>query len=177
MSGPVVTVRVDASLDDVVATMEKHQIRRVPVVDESDACVGIIAQADVSWAVSSQEVAELVREVSRDTGRESGRQLNGGCQRADVLITGVARRNFRRVPTAAARCGAVRIAGSARTYSNASSAETFLISALTPVRAPGSGRRSRTCTTRNAGLPRVLLVVEADEQRKFYAGCSNLPRP
>ena len=71
MSGPVVTVRVDASLDDVVATMEKHQIRRVPVVDESDACVGIIAQADVSWAGKPQEVAELVREVSRDTGRES----------------------------------------------------------------------------------------------------------
>ena len=71
MSGPVVTVRADASLDDVVATMEKHQIRRVPVVDEKDACVGIIAQADVSWAGHPHEVAELVREVSRDTGRES----------------------------------------------------------------------------------------------------------
>jgi CBS domain-containing protein len=71
MSGPVVTVRADASLDDVVATMEKHQIRRVPVVDEKEACIGIIAQADVSWAGHPQEVAELVREVSRDTVRES----------------------------------------------------------------------------------------------------------
>jgi CBS domain-containing protein len=71
MSGPVVTVRTDASLDDVVTAMEKHQIRRVPVVDENEACVGIIAQADVSWAGHPQEVAELVREVSRDTGRES----------------------------------------------------------------------------------------------------------
>jgi CBS-domain-containing membrane protein len=71
MSGPVITVRADAPLDDVVATMEKHQIRRVPVVDEREACVGIISQADVSWAGAPREVAELVREVSRDTGRDS----------------------------------------------------------------------------------------------------------
>ena len=71
MSGPVVTVRADAHLDDVLATMEKHQIRRVPVVDERDSCVGIISQADVSWAGEPTEVAELVREVSRDTGRVS----------------------------------------------------------------------------------------------------------
>jgi CBS domain-containing protein len=71
MSGPVVTVRADAPLDDVVATMQKHQIRRVPVVDERDSCIGIISQADVSWTGQPREVANLVREVSRDTGRES----------------------------------------------------------------------------------------------------------
>jgi CBS domain-containing protein len=71
MSGPVVTVRADAPLEEVVSTMEKHQIRRVPVVDERDVCVGIIAQADVSWVGGPREVAELVREVSRESGRES----------------------------------------------------------------------------------------------------------
>jgi CBS domain-containing protein len=71
MSGPVITVRTDAPLDDVMAMMEKHQIRRVPVVDERDSCVGIISQADVSWVGAPRDVAELVREVSRDTGRDS----------------------------------------------------------------------------------------------------------
>ncbi len=71
MSGPVVTVRDDMPLDDVVATMEKHQIRRVPVVDARESCVGIISQADISWTGGPREVAKLVREVSRDTGRES----------------------------------------------------------------------------------------------------------
>jgi CBS domain-containing protein len=71
MTDPVVTVRVDAPLEDVVAEMEKHQIRRIPVVDEHDACVGIISQADVSWSGPPRRVAEMVREVSRDTGRES----------------------------------------------------------------------------------------------------------
>ena len=52
-------------------TMERHQIRRVPVVDERDSLVGIISQADVSWAGAPREVAKLVREVSRDSGHES----------------------------------------------------------------------------------------------------------
>ena len=71
MSQPVVTVGADDPLDDVVATMEKHQIRRVPVVDEHGCCAGIISQADLAWAEPLPEVGELVREVSRDTGRES----------------------------------------------------------------------------------------------------------
>jgi CBS domain-containing protein len=71
MSDPVVTVRTDALFDEVVATMERHQIRRVPVVDEGGSLVGIISQADVSWAGPPREVAKLVREVSRDTSHES----------------------------------------------------------------------------------------------------------
>jgi CBS domain-containing protein len=71
MTEPVVTVDADSPLDDVLATMEKHQIRRVPVVDDRGTCTGIIAQADVAWAETQDEVAKLVREVSRDTGRAS----------------------------------------------------------------------------------------------------------
>src|SRR5439155_16319925 len=40
MSQPVTTVMVDAPLGEVVATMEKHQVRRVPVVDARGRCVG-----------------------------------------------------------------------------------------------------------------------------------------
>jgi CBS domain-containing protein len=71
MSQPVVTVRDDTPLDEVRSTMEKHQIRRVPVVDERGCCTGIIAQADMAWNDDKHEVGELVREVSRDTGRTS----------------------------------------------------------------------------------------------------------
>jgi CBS domain-containing protein len=65
MSKPVVTVRSDWPLNDVVTTMEKHQIRRVPVTDDGGRCAGIIAQADIAWTGGEHEVAELVREVSR----------------------------------------------------------------------------------------------------------------
>jgi CBS domain-containing protein len=71
MSQPVVTVRADAPLDEIVSTMEKHQIRRVPVVDERGCCAGIVAQADVAWTSNEHEVSQLLREVSRDTGQES----------------------------------------------------------------------------------------------------------
>jgi CBS domain-containing protein len=68
MSQPVVTVNVNMPLDEVLATMERHQIRRVPVVDEQGSCAGIIAQADLAWNGEERQVAELVREVSRDSG-------------------------------------------------------------------------------------------------------------
>jgi CBS domain-containing protein len=71
MSQPVITVRTDDPLDAVLSTMEKHQIRRVPVVDEEGCCAGIISQADVAWTARERDVAELVREVSRDTHRAS----------------------------------------------------------------------------------------------------------
>jgi CBS domain-containing protein len=66
MTQPVVTVRSDARLEDVVSTMERHQIRRVPVVDEEGRCAGIISQADVARQAPPQEVAALLREVSRE---------------------------------------------------------------------------------------------------------------
>jgi CBS domain-containing protein len=71
MSEPVVTVPAEATIDDVLSTMEKHQIRRVPVVEPDGRLVGIIAQADLAWTGGPREVAELVREVSRETGQSS----------------------------------------------------------------------------------------------------------
>jgi CBS domain-containing protein len=70
MSQPVVTVKANDPLEKVVSTMEKHQIRRVPVTDDRGCCAGIVAQADLAQAEPLQEVGELVREVSRDTGSE-----------------------------------------------------------------------------------------------------------
>lgn len=66
MSHPVTTVRADAPLEEVLSTMEIHQIRRVPVVDETGCCSGIIAQADIAARSAEHDVAELLREVSRN---------------------------------------------------------------------------------------------------------------
>lgn len=67
MTQPVISVKEDCSLDDIVATMEEHQVRRVPVVDASGCCCGIISQADVALVASERETGELVKEVSRDS--------------------------------------------------------------------------------------------------------------
>jgi CBS domain-containing protein len=67
MTEPVVVVKEDTTLDDVLGVMEENQIRRVPVVDESGCCCGIIAQADVALNARQGQVGELVREVSKDS--------------------------------------------------------------------------------------------------------------
>jgi len=66
MTSPVVTLDADVSIDEVIAAMETHQIRRVVVVDEGGGCAGIIAQADVVTKGPTRKTAELLREVSRD---------------------------------------------------------------------------------------------------------------
>ena len=67
MSEPVVVVNEDSTLEDVLSVMEENKIRRVPVVDASGGCCGIISQADVARCGQESQVGELVREVSKDT--------------------------------------------------------------------------------------------------------------
>jgi CBS domain-containing protein len=71
MTRRVVTVPADAPVDEVIATMEDYQIRRVPVVDDVGCCAGIIAQADIAANEPPRKTAELVCEISRDMGRPS----------------------------------------------------------------------------------------------------------
>lgn len=67
MTEPVVVVNEDTSLADVMAVMEENQIRRVPVVDPTGCCCGIIAQADVALSATKSDTGELVREVSKES--------------------------------------------------------------------------------------------------------------
>src|SRR6185295_19138099 len=65
MTEPVVCVNEDTSLQDVMSVMEENQIRRVPVVDATGCCCGIISQADVALNARDGQVGEMVREVSK----------------------------------------------------------------------------------------------------------------
>jgi CBS domain-containing protein len=69
MSEPAVSVRVDAPFGEVVVTMEAHQLRRVPVVDDDGRCVGIISQADAARA--ERDASDAVQEFSRQASRKS----------------------------------------------------------------------------------------------------------
>jgi CBS domain-containing protein len=71
MSESVVTVDEGAPLEEVIAMMETHQIRRVPVIADGGRCTGIISQADLARTEPEHEVAELVREVSQQTRHAS----------------------------------------------------------------------------------------------------------
>jgi CBS domain-containing protein len=61
------------SLDECCNLMEENQLRRVPVVDASGCCCGIVSQADVARHASKGEAGELVKDVSRKTHQGASR--------------------------------------------------------------------------------------------------------
>ncbi|HEX4048431.1 MAG TPA: CBS domain-containing protein [Elusimicrobiota bacterium] len=65
MTSPCVTVTAESGVDECVKVLEKNHIRRVPVVDETGRCVGIVSQADLSLRVDASVAAEVLHEVSR----------------------------------------------------------------------------------------------------------------
>jgi len=56
-----VTVRPEDTVEYVMDTMAKHQIRRVPVVNAEDRLVGIMALADIAREVGPRAPADVVR--------------------------------------------------------------------------------------------------------------------
>lgn len=62
-TGAPVTVTAGAPVDDVLATMADHQLRRLLVV-EAGALVGIISEADIARDGNTEEVADTVQAVT-----------------------------------------------------------------------------------------------------------------
>jgi len=60
------TCRADDNLQTALDAMEKHQVRRIPVIDDDRRLIGMISQADVAVRSDQPEkTAEVVEEISR----------------------------------------------------------------------------------------------------------------
>ena len=64
-SREIVTVHADDSLSDALKMMASQQVRRLPVVDDDNRLVGILAQADVALEAKEKAVGEMVEEISK----------------------------------------------------------------------------------------------------------------
>jgi CBS domain-containing protein len=64
MTGDPVCCRPDDDLAACEELMKKHQIRRIPVVDDRNVCVGIVAQADIVRVEQPDKVKETITEIS-----------------------------------------------------------------------------------------------------------------
>ncbi len=72
MSSDVQTARADDDVSSVMRLMGKEQVRRIPIVDERGALVGIVAQADVVRKTRDDQKSErTVEQISRPSGRHS----------------------------------------------------------------------------------------------------------
>jgi CBS domain-containing protein len=65
-SRDVVAVTPDQDLDQALAEMARHQVRRLPVV-EGDRLVGVVAQADVARKADEEKTGEVVEQISEPT--------------------------------------------------------------------------------------------------------------
>ena len=63
MSLPATYVGLEESVEKAIEIMGEDQIRRVPVVDENRACVGIISQADLLSRLTGVEAFEAVHKI------------------------------------------------------------------------------------------------------------------
>jgi CBS domain-containing protein len=68
MTAKPVACRADDDLEQALSAMAQHQIRRVPIVDESQQIVGIIAQADIALRIDDPTATtEVLRKISKPT--------------------------------------------------------------------------------------------------------------
>ena len=62
-SNDVISIDPESDLDDAMALMARHQVRRVAVV-EGNRLVGVVAQADVARDAKAKQTGEVVEEIS-----------------------------------------------------------------------------------------------------------------
>jgi len=59
-----ITVAPDEDLDAALEKMAKHQVRRLPVVEDG-RLIGVVAQADVAREGDEKDVGHTVEEISK----------------------------------------------------------------------------------------------------------------
>ncbi len=65
MTHDPVTCRPDDNVKRAMEEMRENQVRRIPVVDQNQCLIGIIAQADIATRVGdSDKTADVVEEIS-----------------------------------------------------------------------------------------------------------------
>jgi CBS domain-containing protein len=68
-SRDLISVEPDKDLDEALQLMARHQVRRLPVV-ENGRLVGIVAQADVALSENEKKTGELVEAISEPSEAE-----------------------------------------------------------------------------------------------------------
>jgi CBS domain-containing protein len=68
-SRDLISVEPDKDLEEALQLMARHQVRRLPVV-ENGKLVGIVAQADIALSETENKTGELVEAISEPSGGE-----------------------------------------------------------------------------------------------------------
>ena len=69
MSEGVICAREDDDIEEVARKMGEAQVRRLPVIDESDNLVGIVSLGDLSRESDGEEAHQALEGVSQPSGQ------------------------------------------------------------------------------------------------------------
>lgn len=61
-TGNLVTVAADTDIDEVLAVMREHQVKRMPVIDDGTV-IGMISESDLVAELSSERIAHFAEGV------------------------------------------------------------------------------------------------------------------
>jgi CBS domain-containing protein len=64
-STSLVTIDPQQDLDEALRLMAKHQVRRLPVVEEDGRLVGVVAQADIAREAEAAKTGQVVEQISQ----------------------------------------------------------------------------------------------------------------
>jgi len=85
----LVTIHPQQDLDEALRIMAKHQVRRLPVVEEDGRLVGVVAQADIAREGDDSKTGQLVEEISESGGQmssfEEGQQFGAPIEGPQVV--------------------------------------------------------------------------------------------
>src|SRR5262245_52426648 len=69
LSRDLISVEPDKDIEEALQLMARHQIRRLPVVEDG-RLVGIVAQADIALSANEKKTGELVEAISEPSEGE-----------------------------------------------------------------------------------------------------------
>ena len=65
-STDVVTVDAQQDLDEAMRLMARHQVRRLPVVEQDGRLLGVVSQGDIADLADSSKTGRMVEEISEN---------------------------------------------------------------------------------------------------------------
>ncbi len=82
MTSEVFVARKDSDVEDALATMEEHHVRRLPIIDDKRACCGIVTLTNLAAFLPAPTVGEIVKELTepyqKHNGHKSANPTMGG---------------------------------------------------------------------------------------------------
>ncbi len=75
MTSEVFVVHSDSEIEEALATMEQHHVRRLPIIDDRKACCGIVTLTNLAVFLPAPIVGEIVKELTEPVHERSGSRM------------------------------------------------------------------------------------------------------